>query len=113
MSCQHGYFGYCQHCAELDALLRARGRNEEISDQKAEIERLRAELAASQADAARYRWLVANSFDREGVAQLHVWLHTWEPHSQTGDPTEWKQRVRGPAIGWVIDAAIRAIGDAE
>lgn len=65
------------------------------------------ENEALKEDAARYRWLVANSFDREGMAQLHVWLHTWEPHSQTGDPTEWKQRVRGPAIDRVIDAEMQ------
>lgn len=59
-------------------------------------------------DAARYRWLVENSFDREGSTQLHVWLHTWEPHSQTGEPTEWKCRVRGPAIDRAIDGAMGA-----
>ena len=60
-----------------------------------------------QKDADRYRWLVDNSFDRE-VTQLHVWKHTWEPHSKTGEPTEWKCRVRGPAIDSVVDEALAA-----
>lgn len=57
-------------------------------------------------DAARYRWLVENSFDREDQTQLHIWLHWEQPHSQTGEPTEWKCRVRGPAIDRVIDDAM-------
>ena len=60
------------------------------------------------ADAERYRWLCANNFDREGPTQVHTWLHTWEPHSQTGEPTEWKQRIRGGALDATIDAAIAA-----
>ena len=57
-------------------------------------------------DAERYRWLCANNFDREGAAQVHTWLHTWEPHSQTGEPTEWMQRIRGGALDAAIDAAM-------
>ena len=65
-------------------------------------------LTDEEKDAARWRFLVDNSFDKEGVTQFHVWEHSWEPHSQTGEPTEWKQRVRGPALERVIDAAIEA-----
>ena len=72
------------------------------------VGRFREEAEQLRKDAERYRWLVANSFDCEGVPQLHVWLHSWEPHSQTGEPTEWKQRVRGPAIDRAIDAAMGA-----
>ena len=57
-------------------------------------------------DAERYRWLCANNFDREGAAQVHTWLHTWEPHSQTGEPTEWMQRIRGGALDAAIAAAM-------
>ena len=71
---------------------------------------VRAECEALRADAERYRWLVANSFDKEGVTQMHCELHTWEPHSLTGLPTEWTQRVRGPAIDRFIDAAMAAMG---
>lgn len=63
---------------------------------------------APDRDGARYRWLVSNSFDRQGFTQFHVWQHTWEPHSQTGEPTEWKCRVRGPALDAAIDAAMSA-----
>lgn len=58
-------------------------------------------------DAARYRWLCDNNFDRQGPPQIHTWLHTWEPHSRTGEPTEWKQRIRGGArLAEIIDAAM-------
>jgi hypothetical protein len=63
---------------------------------------------SNQKDAARWRFLVDNSFDKDGVTQFHVWEHSWEPHSQTGEPTEWKQRVRGPALDHFIDRAIEA-----
>ena len=63
---------------------------------------------SEQKDAARWRFLVDNSFDKDGVTQFHVWEHSWEPHSQTGEPTEWKQRVRGPALDHFIDRAIEA-----
>ena len=65
-------------------------------------------LTDEQKDAARWRFLVDNSFDKEGVTQFHVWEHSWEPHSQTGEQTEWKQRVRGPALDRFIDRAIEA-----
>lgn len=58
-------------------------------------------------DAERYRWLVDNSYDRDGFLQFQVWKHSWEPHSQTGIPIEWKCRVRGPAIDAAIDAAMK------
>ncbi len=64
-----------------------------------------------KADTERYRWLIDNSFDRVGVTQLHVWVHTWEPHSVTGEPTEWKARVIGPAIDRVINKALAATDD--
>lgn len=60
-------------------------------------------------DAERYEWLRNNSYDREGFAQLHVWKHTWEPHSKTKEPIEWKNRVRGSAIDQVIDAVIKEL----
>jgi hypothetical protein len=74
-----------------------------------ELERMLKQEAKAHADArdaARYRWLVENSFDRQGRTQFHVWRHTWEPHSQTGEPTEWQARVRGPALDAAIDAAM-------
>ena len=68
---------------------------------------LAAELSALRADAERYRWLCRNNFDREKM-QVHTWIQTWEPHSQTGEPIQWTQRVRGGAyLSEVIDAALR------
>lgn len=58
-------------------------------------------------DAARYRWLCANNFDRV-IPQVHTWIHTWAPHSKTGVPTEWKARVRGGALDHVIDQAMQS-----
>ena len=65
-------------------------------------------LTEDEKDAARWRFLVDNSFDKDGVTQFHVWEHSWEPHSQTDEPTEWKQRVRGPALNRFVDRAIEA-----
>jgi hypothetical protein len=65
---------------------------------------------AVRRDAERYRWLCENSFDREGVTQVALFLKTWEPHSQTGEPTMWSQRIRGPAIDVFIDAARAQLG---
>jgi hypothetical protein len=59
-------------------------------------------------DAARYRWLCENNFDRQGVPQVHTHHHWWEPHSETGLPQEWSQRVRGERLDAVIDAAMSA-----
>jgi len=66
------------------------------------------ELLALRKDAERYRWLCANNFDKPGATQVHTWVQTWEPHSQTGDPTEWTQRIRGGALDRVIDEAMEA-----
>jgi hypothetical protein len=71
-----------------------------------ETVQLRAEVEALRADAGRYRWLCGNNFDKPGVRQIHTWLHIWEPHSQTGEPTEWTQRLRGSSLDAAIDAAI-------
>jgi hypothetical protein len=49
-----------------------------------------------------------NSYDKEGITQFHVWEHSWMPHSKTFQPTEWKQRVRGPSLVDFIDRAIEA-----
>jgi hypothetical protein len=65
-------------------------------------------LTDEQKDAARWRFLVDNSYDKEGVTQFHVWEHSWMPHSKTFQPTEWKQRVRGPSLDDFIDRAIEA-----
>lgn len=65
-------------------------------------------------DAARYRWLCDNSYDREGVTQLHVWKHWYEPHSETGEQTAWEVRLRGPtSIDAAIDEAISAKKDSH
>ena len=63
----------------------------QIAEKDAEIEswrkfavEVKAELLALRADAERYRWLCRNNFDREKM-QVHTWIQTWEPHSQTGD----------------------------
>ena len=69
---------------------------------------LGAALDRLQRDADRYRWLCGNNFDREGTTQVHTWLRTWELHSQTGQPIEWTQRVRGSTLDSVIDAAMVA-----
>lgn len=63
-------------------------------------------IDALRKDAERYRWLCGNNFDRDGVTQVSTWLHTWEPHSRTGEPVEWIQRVRGGRLDAVIDAAM-------
>ena len=63
-------------------------------------------LTSQERDAQRWRFLMENSYDSESVTQFHVWEHSWEPHSQTGEPTEWKQRVRGIALIDFIDRAI-------
>ena len=65
-------------------------------------------LTSQERDAKRWRFLMENSYDSESVTQFHVWEHSWEPHSQTGEPTEWKQRVRGIALIDFIDRAIEA-----
>jgi hypothetical protein len=78
-----------------------------------ELERFAALVAAAEReDAERWRFLMNNCWDKDGLEQFHVWHHTWEPHSQTGEPTEWKSRLRGPALERAIDAAIRARGQA-
>mgnify|MGYP006349419441 CR=1 FL=1 len=56
------------------------------------------------ADAERYRWLRDNNYDRT-VCQIHTIKHWYEPHSKTGEPTEWRVRLRGPRN---LDAAIDA-----
>lgn len=65
-------------------------------------------LTSQERDAQRWRFLMENSYDSESVTQFHVWEHSWEPHSKTGKPTEWKQRVRGIALIDFIDRAIEA-----
>lgn len=65
-------------------------------------------LTSQERDAHRWRFLMENSYDSESVTQFHVWEHSWEPHSQTGEPTEWKQRIRGIALIDFIDRAIEA-----
>jgi len=72
----------------------------------AQRDQLKVEVEALRKDAERYRWLAAHSFDVQGSTQFHIWQHTWEPHSQTGEPTEWKSRVRGAALARFIDAAM-------
>lgn len=83
---------------------------QEIASLRQQLAECQTELEAMKKDAERYRWLVANSFDRQRT-QLHVWVHTWEPHSQTGEPIEWKHRVRGTAIDEAIDTAMRGEGE--
>jgi hypothetical protein len=78
----------------------------DLDDVAAQSKKAVLELAKLRKDAERYRWLCANNFDREGAAQVHTWLHTWEPHSQTGEPTEWMQRIRGGALDAAIAAAM-------
>ena len=65
-------------------------------------------LTSQERDAQRWRFLMENSYDSESATQFHVWEHSWEPHSKTGEPTEWKQRVRGIALIDFIDRAIEA-----
>jgi len=65
-------------------------------------------LTSQERDAQRWRFLMENSYDSNRVTQFHVWEHSWNPHSQTGEPTEWKQRVRGIALIDFIDRAIEA-----
>jgi len=65
-------------------------------------------LTSQERDAQRWRFLMENSYDSESVTQFHVWEHSWEPHSKTNEPTEWKQRVRGIALIDFIDRAIEA-----
>lgn len=65
-------------------------------------------LTSQERDAQRWRFLMNNSYDSDSVTQFHVWEHSWEPHSKTGEPTEWKQRVRGIALIDFIDRAIEA-----
>lgn len=65
-------------------------------------------LTSQERDAQRWRFLMENSYDSQSVTQFHVWEHSWEPHSKTGEPTEWKQRVRGIALIDFIDRAIEA-----
>lgn len=65
-------------------------------------------LTSQERDAQRWRFLMDNSYDSQSVTQFHIWVHSWEPHSKTGEPTEWKQRVRGIALIDFIDRAIEA-----
>jgi len=64
-------------------------------------------VSEDRKDAERYQWLVANSFDKSGATQFHIWKHSWEPHSKTGEQIEWSQRIRGPALDTFIDAAMQ------
>jgi hypothetical protein len=81
----------------------SQNRVDEIEEQRHEP------LTSQERDAQRWRFLMENSYDSESVTQFHVWEHSWEPHSQTGKPTEWKQRVRGIALIDFIDRAIEAV----
>lgn len=65
-------------------------------------------MSYDQKDAMRWRFLLNNSYDKEGVTQFHIWQHSWEPHSQTGEPIEWKQRLTGYTLDSFIDLAIKA-----
>ena len=94
-----------KQCAMTRYLAEKNTLGPEIS--RATILQLLDYIETLEKDAARYRWLVNNSYDRDGVTQLHVWKHTWEPHSQNGEPTEWKCRARGPAIDRAIDDAMQ------
>ena len=64
-------------------------------------------VSEDRKDAERYQWLVANSFDKSGVTQFHIWKHSWEPHSKTGEQIEWSQRISGPPLDAAIDAAMQ------
>lgn len=72
----------------------------------ADLRAVRDEIAGLRKDAERYRWMCSNNFDRHGVTQIHTWLQTWEPHSKTGEPTEWTRRIRGGTLDAAIDAAM-------
>jgi hypothetical protein len=103
----------CREGASCEEVLEATNLEmDSLKQQLAALRELRefdvAKLAAKNADAERYSWLVANSFDKEGVTQIHLTAHTWEPHSVTGEPTEWSARIRGPAIDREIDKALAA-----
>ena len=65
-------------------------------------------VSEDRKDAERYRWLIDNSFNK-GITQFHVWKHTWEPHSKTGEQIEWKQRISGPSLDAAIDAAMQEV----
>ncbi len=105
------------NCGSWHARYGLRERFEELKDALSEATDLNgktvlsalneviAERDALRSDAERYRWLCSNNFDRQGTTQIHTWLHTWEPHSQTGEPTEWMARLRGGALDAAIDAA--------
>ena len=81
---------------------------QQLTEARVEVEHLRQQLANNRTDAERYQWLIDNSFNRVGVDQLHVWVHTWETDSATGELTEWKSQVRGPAIDRAIDKLRKA-----
>jgi len=78
-----------------------------ISVSEDALNSLKAMAEQDATDAACYRWLIDNSFDKEGVTQFHVWKQSWEPHSKTGEPTEWTQRIRGPALHAAICEAMQ------
>lgn len=104
---QHEPFGYFKaepfgwtDCAETDEGAVALYERPQPAQRKP--------LTSQERDAQRWRFLMENSYDSESVTQFHVWEHSWEPHSKTGEPTEWKQRVRGIALIDFIDRAIEA-----
>lgn len=57
---------------------------------------------ANARDAARYRWLCNNNYDRTGRTQIHTILH-WSEFSKCGGVVEWQQRMRGGALDRIID----------
>ena len=54
------------------------------------------ELEAMKRDAARYRWLCANNFDRPSM-QVVTFAQWQEPHSATGLPQDWSVAECGVA----------------
>lgn len=93
--------------AMLATLIECGYSSDEINGAFAKLgyHRLAALQPADQArDAARYRWLCSNNFDRQAT-QIQCWVHSWEPHSVTGEPTEWKYRQCG-TLDAVIDNAM-------
>lgn len=94
--------------------LRADLRTVEVAALEAAVEALGEKVVELERDANLWRFFVGRTYDlQEGVGgpNFYVDKHWWQPHSVTGEPTEWKVRVRGD--GNVIREVKAALAAAE
>ena len=104
MKCGKPYCACVGQCFAESSPLDDKGKIMTTNTTQQVLDAALAECERLRADAERYRWLRDNNYDRT-VCQIHTIKHWYEPHSKTGEPTEWRVRLRGPRN---LDAAIDA-----